>query len=310
MTGIRPDHFARYESHTEPAGRGTKGNHMKNLTTSQIEAAKKVGQAIAREVLADSEITMRWTGIEDQDGDQFTAAGIDPYENRAGWDEAIEAAHEAYDEAIVTKALRPGETGFDEAIIRRSLSDGHINVNQWGEETGLSVVDGCLMLSDMWYADDGNAELEFDCADGREAAEEYVEGGDWGNEGACIKVRVWRVGIDENGKDSLVEEDFHEIDVEPDTDSMIAAAGGDADCDHDWTAEGEGGLRENPGVWSTGGTAMVFHTHCTKCGLHRKEYDTGSQRNPGEHDTVEFEQPKSWCVKCQSEECECTNGGN
>jgi hypothetical protein len=72
---------------------------------------------------------------------------------------------------------------------------------------------------------------------------------------------------------------------------LIAAAGGDTSCDHDWSAEGEGGCSENPGVWSTGGTSMVFHTHCTHCGLIRIERSTGSQRNPGEHDTVEYQMP-------------------
>lgn len=95
------------------------------------------------------------------------------------------------------------------------------------------------------------------------------------------------------------------VEIEADHDAMIRAAGGDDDCDHDWTAEGEGGCDENPGVWSVGGTAMTFATHCRKCGLHRTEHSTGSQRNPGEHDTTTYEQPSSWCADCEREECNC-----
>ena len=92
---------------------------------------------------------------------------------------------------------------------------------------------------------------------------------------------------------------------EPDHDALIRAAGGDTECDHDWTSEGEGGCTENPGVWSTGGTSMTFGAHCRKCGLHRVESTTGSQYNPGEHDTVEYEQPPTSCAECESETCTC-----
>jgi len=75
--------------------------------------------------------------------------------------------------------------------------------------------------------------------------------------------------------------------------TTIRAAMGDAGCgddpdDHDWTSEGEGGLDENPGVWSTGGTSMVYHSHCRRCGLRRIEHSHGAQRNPGEGDSVEY----------------------
>lgn len=118
----------------------------------------------------------------------------------------------------------------------------------------------------------------------RKACREWAAGGDWGDEGALIDVR-WEL-LDGDGDE--VDSGCVEVEIEPDHDALIAAAGGDVECEHEWTAEGEGGCDENPGVWSTGGTSMTFATHCTKCGLHRVEHHTGSQRNPGEHDTVTY----------------------
>lgn len=80
------------------------------------------------------------------------------------------------------------------------------------------------------------------------------------------------------------------IDVDADHDALIEEAGGDTSCQHQWSAEGEGGCDDNPGVWSTGGTGIVYREHCTKCWLHKTEYHTGSQYNYGEADTVEYEQ--------------------
>lgn len=62
-----------------------------SLTITQIEVAKKIGRAIAKDAMAG-----RWTGIEDKDGDILATAGIDPYENRDGWSEAIEIARIEY----------------------------------------------------------------------------------------------------------------------------------------------------------------------------------------------------------------------
>jgi hypothetical protein len=59
---------------------------------------------------------------------------------------------------------------------------------------------------------------------------------------------------------------------------------------HDWQRPHEivGGLSENPGVWSAGGTTMTFHSVCANCGLHKHETHVGAQRNPGQLDTVEY----------------------
>lgn len=136
------------------------------------------------------------------------------------------------------------------------------------------------------------------------AIKEWVAEGSWGDDGASVDVRY--DVTDPEGDE--VDSDCYTVEIEPDHDAMIRAAGGDTDCEHDWTSDGEGGLDENPGVWSTGGTSMTFASHCRCCGLHRIEHATGSQKNPGEHDTVEYSQPDAWCAECQSEDCTCESG--
>lgn len=143
--------------------------------------------------------------------------------------------------------------------------------------------------------DDGGSvyDVEFDDmptqAEIRDAATDWVQGGEWGEDGAAVDVS-YEI-LDASG--DVVDNDFLTVDVEPNHDALIRAAGGDVNCDHDWTAEGEGGLDENPGVWATGGTSMVFRRHCRHCGLIRTERSCGSQRNPGEHDTFTYELPET-----------------
>ena len=130
-----------------------------------------------------------------------------------------------------------------------------------------------------------------------EAADEWVRGGEWGHDGACVTCYVeiedaryqWR-------RRSIT------VEIEPDHRALITAAcddtwdedgrqiagcGADPD-DHEWAADGEGGCDENPGVWSTGGTSLAVRRHCRRCGLQRHESYAGPQRNPGEHDTVAY----------------------
>ena len=144
------------------------------------------------------------------------------------------------------------------------------------------------------------ADLLSDAIDqAEEMVRDWVRNGDWGDEGALVGVRYTLT--DEDG-DALYWDSIT-VEIEPDHEAMIhKACGRDCGCglspdDHDWTREGEGGCDENPGVWSHGGTAMSFASHCRDCGLRRREYHCGSQRNPGECDTVKYEMPE-----CDDEE--------
>lgn len=161
--------------------------------------------------------------------------------------------------------------------------------------------DAPVVILPGWRADDGQCEVEFPLADdGKEAAREYVEGGDWGDNGRSVDVRAWRVAYMIDADDDVVEVrvggESHTIDIEPDHSSLIRGAVGrygescgDDPDDHDWTSEGEGGCDSNPGVWSTGGTTFVFRSHCRCCGLTRSVVDPGSQRNPGDGVTYRYE---------------------
>ncbi len=132
-------------------------------------------------------------------------------------------------------------------------------------------------------------------------AKELCRDGEWGDEGAAVS--VWVAEYDEDGEQT----DFEGItvEIEPNHKALIRRAGGDPDCDHDWTSEGEGGSDQNPGVWKTTGDRLIICKHCRTCGLHRTERVCGKQRDPGECDRVEYRQPEKWCADCESESCEC-----
>ena len=57
-----------------------------------------VGRAIARDVLAEPDWPREWCGLNGEDGDQITEAGILP--DTPEWYVAIEAARKAYETAL------------------------------------------------------------------------------------------------------------------------------------------------------------------------------------------------------------------
>lgn len=62
------------------------------------------------------------------------------------------------------------------------------------------------------------------------------------------------------------------------------APGTGDDYGHEWVSPFSlvGGIRDNPGVWSNGGTRYTFKRVCRCCGMYQTEVDPGCQRNPGE----------------------------
>lgn len=153
------------------------------------------------------------------------------------------------------------------------------------------------LLQDGWYADDGNAEVYYSQAEsGAEAAHLYVDGGDWGDGHGSVEVMVWQMCYLPTGAERCNEHTIS-VDIPQDEAAMIRTAVGthhmdeicgDDPADHEWTSDGEGGSDENPGVWATGGTSLLIHQHCARCGLRRHTHLTGAQRNPGDGDWVEY----------------------
>lgn len=176
-----------------------------------------------------------------------------------------------------------------------------IAINGVGPESVGTVTVHDEDRTDVTFLGDGPAEQ--DLADAIDAG--YLAGEETLDDGITYHWHVLEDTQEDTEEEVEIDSDYCAVEVEPDHEGLIRAAGGDPDCDHDWTAEGEGGCLENPGVWSHGGTAMSFTTHCRRCGLQRYEYHTGSQCNPGEHDTVTYTQPEQWCADCQSEDCSC-----
>lgn len=159
--------------------------------------------------------------------------------------------------------------------------------------------------------------LEDACAQADAETRAWIKGGEWGDEGAAVSAWWELTDEDGDGDGDAVEEGRVTVDIEPNHGALIAAACGnqwdarqERSCgtdpdDHDWTSAGEGGCDSNPGVWSTGGTAILCAAHCRACGLQRRTLHTGSQRDPGDHDTVRYTMPEQWCDECQREECAC-----
>lgn len=111
------------------------------------------------------------------------------------------------------------------------------------------------------------------------------EARDWATDGDYderVMVEVWVRGLDDDGEETD-EYDSDEVMAGPAPEPPDTECGDD-DSDHNWTRPQElvGGCDSNPGVWATGGTSMEFHEVCAKCGLYRRTYSAGSQRNPGE----------------------------
>lgn len=149
----------------------------------------------------------------------------------------------------------------------------------------LEIRDECDGSDRIYFYEKPSREEIGDCC------EDWVKDGEWGENGARINV-YWDL-YNKNGE--LLNIGTNEVDIEPNHEFLIKevaypyeVCGFDPE-DHEWTSEGEGGCDENPGVWSVGGTGLVFKFHCRKCGLSREEYKTGSQYNPGEHDTVKYD---------------------
>lgn len=100
-------------------------------------------------------------------------------------------------------------------------------------------------------------DLEADDMDEAEGmAEDLLRNGSWDEEGGWVSAVVTE--YDDDGE----EVNFRNVNVllepkEPDC----------AEEEHDWTLDGEGGLKENLGVWSIDNGAILTRSHCRNCNV-------------------------------------------
>jgi hypothetical protein len=125
-------------------------------------------------------------------------------------------------------------------------------------------------------ANDGNAEVEYaHCDTLNEAANEYVEDGDWGDDRSktdWVDVYAWHrwklgeIEIDE-------ERECFTVEIKPEEPECTEGN------EHEWCSPFDvlGGIKENPGVWGNAG-GVIIHEVCRHCGC-LKTTDTWAQRS-------------------------------
>lgn len=125
-----------------------------------------------------------------------------------------------------------------------------------------------------FYADDGNAEAYFPHAKTRkEAAQAYVDGGDWNDPKKTTWIHVWTWPAGEpDSREEVI------ITVDPKAPAC-------AQEEHNWCSPIEvvGGIKQNPGVWGPvwgSGGGVIMKEVCEHCGLGRVT-DTWAQDPDG-----------------------------
>lgn len=126
----------------------------------------------------------------------------------------------------------------------------------------------------IYICTDGHADIEIEAGSAQEAAQEYVDGGDWGERETTqwIDVYCTPTAGDEEDRELVT------ITLDP-VEPLCDGAEG-----HDWQSPYEivGGLRENPGVSGSGGGVEIVEV-CIDCGCARstdawaQRPDTGEQ---------------------------------
>lgn len=168
--------------------------------------------------------------------------------------------------ATIEARLRAGETAAD--IADDCCLDTHTDV--YGVE---------YVVLAGWTVDDGNCTVYYPHAEsGSAAAQDYVDGGDWGDDDdgtQWIRVYTWREAVGIDGDGYIVSENVakarHTITIEPE----------EPECedgqDHEWASDHDvvGGAEDNPGVWGHG-AGLIYVEHCRRCGCGRHT-DTWAQ---------------------------------
>jgi hypothetical protein len=150
-----------------------------------------------------------------------------------------------------------------------------------------------------WICDDGSAALEIEAESSREAAEEYVAGGDYYvDETQWVDVRVWPACLGEeiDPDDYLEVVQEHTITVEPTEPDCTADRDG-----HEWSEAAYKRVSRRPAGVSHGG-GWRGRELCPHCGAVRYLDTWATRMDTGEQglDLVRYEDPKT--LDCEDEE--------
>ncbi len=131
--------------------------------------------------------------------------------------------------------------------------------------------------------------------DAIEQGREWIEQGDWSSEDGTyrtitlpccvreiVRYRSEPLPGESIDEDATADNDAHDCSGEY-SDELPECDASD-DGEHDWQSPYSlvGGIRENPGVWSNGGTSMSYKEVCAICGKYKIKTSKGSQCNPDE----------------------------
>lgn len=149
-----------------------------------------------------------------------------------------------------------------------------------------------------YMCNDGNAAVEIEADSAQEAAQEYVDGGDWGDGLKTFWVDVWVTPASEN----------HGFDAAGCERITITAHPDEPDCPHPaghlWARPWEllGGLKENPGVWGQGG-GVVGEDVCLLCGCSKHWTNWATRPDTGQEglESVEY-RPAAYLLDVQASE--------
>lgn len=163
----------------------------------------------------------------------------------------------------------------DLTSIAAAIRSGITTIQQVADYLGIDLIEDCLVLDGTPYtaADDSGCEIEIEANSTEDAADQYVDGGDWGDrkETAWIHVSVWQAGLDEDGDEARVGMSHETVTLEAEAPECLDGE------EHVWREPHSilGGLKENPGCWGHGG-GIIQHSVCMRCGC-KRTFDSWAQ---------------------------------
>lgn len=169
-----------------------------------------------------------------------------------------------------------------------------LTLSQIAETIGLEYdpEEGVIVFDDTIYADDGNCEVAYPSHSRKEAAEDYVNDGDWGESQStswvCISTYKKGIGLDRLGFAEDHDYDYkgYKITIDPKEPDCLSG------MEHDWRSPYSvvGGLKENPGVFGNGG-GVISKECCAHCGKYKISDSWAEDPSDGQQglDSVSYE---------------------